>query len=127
MYSECGLNPQSRNSNGGATGLIQFMPSTARSLGTTTDALAQMSGVEQLEYVDKYLGQYLDEGGNYSAGDLYTTVFLPAYLNREVLTTSGENYYKWNSGLDVDKNGDISKADLTTRVKNKYEEALRNF
>ena len=127
MYSECGLNPQSRNSNGGATGLIQFMPSTARSLGTSTDALAKMSGVEQLEYVDKYLGQYLKEGGNYSAGDLYTTVFLPAYLKRDILTTSGENYYKWNKGLDVDKNGDISKQDLTTRVKKKYEEALKNF
>ena len=127
MYSESGLNPQAVNSNGGATGLIQFMPSTATNLGTTTGDLSGKTGVQQLEYVDKYLGQYLKEGGNYSGGDLYTIVFLPAYLNREVLTTSGENYYNWNSGLDYDGNGDISKTDLGKRVKDKYEEALRSF
>ena len=43
----------------GATGLIQFLPSTARGLGTTTDALAGMSSVEQLNYVEKYFDPLL--------------------------------------------------------------------
>ena len=127
MYSESGLNPQARNENGGATGLIQFMPDTARSLGTSTSALAQMSGVEQLEYVDKYLGQYLQEGGNYSGGDLYTTVFLLARVNREVVTDSSENYYRWNSGLDTNGDGQITKTELDKRIEDKYSKALNNF
>src|SRR5690606_22727031 len=44
--------PDVRNAAGsGAVGLIQFMPATARGLGTSTEALARMSAVEQLDYV----------------------------------------------------------------------------
>jgi hypothetical protein len=39
----------------GATGLIQFLPSTATSLGTTTDALRKMTFQQQMDWVDKYL------------------------------------------------------------------------
>ena len=44
---ESGVNPQARNATSGATGLIQFMPDTARRLGTTTDDLYKMDGVQQ--------------------------------------------------------------------------------
>ena len=55
MEFESGLNPQAVNSVSGATGLIQFLPSTASGLGTSTWSLAMMGGVEQLYYVYKYL------------------------------------------------------------------------
>ena len=128
MYSECGLKPNLVNEIG-ATGLIQFLPSTAAGLGTSTEALANMSAVEQLEYVDKFLSQYLEEGGNYSGGDLYATIFLPAYRDQEILTSSGDGtgYYEANSGVDLDGNGDISKTDLTNRIAKKYEEAYADF
>src|SRR3546814_8645614 len=45
---------QANNAGSGATGLIQFMPNTAAGLGTSTAALAQMSSVEQLQYVEQY-------------------------------------------------------------------------
>src|ERR1700741_706883 len=48
------FNPAITNSIG-ATGLIQFMPTTAKGLGTTTDALRVMTFKQQLVYVDKYL------------------------------------------------------------------------
>ena len=51
------LSPSARNSRTKATGLIQFMPATARGLGTNIDALAQMSPQEQLVFVQKYLKQ----------------------------------------------------------------------
>ncbi len=38
-----------------ATGLIQFMPYTAKNLGTSIDSLARMSFDKQMEYVYKYL------------------------------------------------------------------------
>lgn len=43
------------NTVSGATGLIQFTPSTAKRLGTTTGALAAMGSLRQMDYVEKYL------------------------------------------------------------------------
>ena len=48
----------------GATGLIQFIPSTAKSLGTTTEALAKMTPKEQMVYVEKYLLPYRGKMNN---------------------------------------------------------------
>src|SRR5437764_1478114 len=60
----------------GATGLIQFMPATAKSLGTTTGKLAAMSAVEQLDFVEKFLKP---KAGNFnSLSDLYMAVLFPA-------------------------------------------------
>lgn len=36
------------------TGLIQFMPATAKSLGMTISQLAAMTAVEQLDVVEEY-------------------------------------------------------------------------
>ncbi|MCF7847052.1 MAG: lytic transglycosylase domain-containing protein [Candidatus Gracilibacteria bacterium] len=80
MQKESGINPQARNPNGGATGLIQFMPRTAEGLGTTVDALRIMSGVEQLEYVEKYYAAYA--GKLNSVADLYMATFYPYALNK---------------------------------------------
>ena len=66
MWTESRLNAQAVNKQPGdpedplvrsvkrATGLIQFMPDTALSLGTTTKALYLMNAVDQLHYVYKY-------------------------------------------------------------------------
>lgn len=120
MNSECGLNASARNSNGGATGLIQFMPRTAKILGTSTDKLSKMSAYDQLDYVAKFFKMnkktYKMGDGPMSAGDLYSLVFLPGRANREVLTSSGELYYRANAGLDMDGDGKITKADLNRRV-----------
>ena len=51
MRWESSLNPAAVNPISGATGLIQFLPSTAKSLGTSTTALKNMSNIDQLDYV----------------------------------------------------------------------------
>jgi soluble lytic murein transglycosylase-like protein len=53
MYFETSktFRPDKINPVSGATGLIQFMPSTACTMGTTTLALKKMTNVEQLKYV----------------------------------------------------------------------------
>lgn len=62
-YESAGtFNPAIRNSIG-ATGLIQFLPSTAQKLGTTTAQLATMSFQQQLTYVEKYLTSFLQSLG----------------------------------------------------------------
>ncbi len=125
MNSESGINSKAVNKNGGATGLIQFMPATAKGLGTSTAALKNMSPIEQLDYVEKCIANSKSAAGfgpndKLSAGDLYALVFLPARAKRDVLTQSGENYYSSNTGLDLNKDGKITKEELSQRVKNKY-------
>lgn len=50
------------NPNGGARGLIQFMPDTAADLGTSTEALGRMSRTEQMKYVERYLRIHTEDG-----------------------------------------------------------------
>lgn len=61
----------------GAVGLIQFMPDTAKGLGTTTVALQKMTAVEQLDYVEKF---YKTNGvrPGMGIGELYLMTFMPA-------------------------------------------------
>ena len=115
MKSESSLNPQAVNPVTGASGLIQFMPNTAKSLGTTVEEIRKMTAVQQLPYVEKYFKSVRVQPGS-SAGRLYAYVFLPGRANREVLTQAGENYYESNKGLDVDRDGKITIADLDARL-----------
>jgi len=123
MNSESGLNSKAQNQNGGAVGLIQFMPATAKALGTTTDALRNMTPEQQLDYVEKFYlmnrKNYVKSNRQLSAGDLYTLTFLPAYVNQEVLTAQGHKYYDANKGLDTNGDGQITKSDLAQRVAKK--------
>lgn len=80
----------------GATGLIQFMESTAKELGTTTAALRQMSAVEQLDYVYKYIlmwNKRLGISKPDSYVDLYLMIFFPSAVNK------GPNYLIQSSKL----------------------------
>lgn len=115
MRSESSINPQAVNPTTGATGLIQFMPRTARSLGTTTEELRGMTAAQQMKYVEKYFDSVRLPSGA-SAGKLYAYVFLPGRANRDVLTQQGENFYEANRGLDMDRDGKITIADLDARM-----------
>ena len=105
----------------GATGLIQFMPDTAKALGTTTDKLRAMSAVEQLDYVEKFLVKNKTDAGykdsdTLDRGTLYSLVFLPGRSKRSVLTSKGENFYEQNTNLDYNKDNKITKADLNSVI-----------
>ena len=122
MRAESGLNPAAVNKNGGASGLIQFMPKTARGLGTSVEAIRNMSAVQQLDYVEKFLinakrSAGFSDGEKLSAGQLYALVFLPARAKREVLTTSDEAYYKHNSATDTNGDGKITRSEMDARAK----------
>ena len=124
MASESGISASAVNEKSGATGLIQFTKETAKGLGTSTDELAKMSRSEQFEYVKKYLdsgvGPKLKKGA--TAGDVYAKVYLPARSGNETLATEGENYYEANKGLDVNKEGKITKQGLQKRAEAKKQE-----
>ena len=64
-------------------------------------------------------------GKKMSAGDLYAITFLPARAKNNVLTTSDEKYYKFNKGLDTNKDGKITTQDLSQRLRKYIPDAAR--
>ncbi|MGN1125659.1 MAG: lytic transglycosylase domain-containing protein [Candidatus Gastranaerophilaceae bacterium] len=124
MNAESGLNSRAVNKRSGAVGLIQFLPSTAKSLGTSTQALANMSPTQQLDYVEKYLNNAKNisglKGRNLTAGDLYALIFMPSKAKNEVLTSVGNRSYSANKGLDLNKDGCITKQELGAKVMKRH-------
>ena len=113
------FSPSIRNKAGsGATGLIQFMPSTAKRLGTTTDALAGMSAVNQMDYVYAYLKPFAGRIGNLD--NLYLAIIYPNAIGRDpndVIFSSGSTAYEQNKGLDRNGDGSITAGEITSAVK----------
>lgn len=119
------FSPSVKNAAGsGAVGLIQFMPSTAKGLGTSTNALAKMTAVQQLNYVYKYFAGY--KGRLKNLGDVYMAILWPAGVGKAddyVLWNSKTKptTYRQNSGLDVNKDGVITRAECIAKVLQRYE------
>lgn len=115
--------PDIRNAAGsGATGLIQFMPSSAIGLGTTTARLAAMTAEDQLNYVYKYFRPFAGRLNN--LGDIYMAILWPAGVGKSddyVLwnKASKPTTYRQNAGLDVNKNGSITRGECLVKIKEK--------
>ena len=69
-----------RNRVSGATGLIQFIPSTAKGMGTSTGQLAQMSKLQQMRYVERYLKRKTRIAPLNTVHNLFMAVFYPAAM-----------------------------------------------
>lgn len=108
----------------GATGLIQFMPDTARELGTTTTKLKNMTNVEQLDYVYKYFLRYKSKLKDFTS--LYMVTFYPVSLNHqtdnkwifgsEVSMSRAQTVRNWNPGFDLSGNGYITISDFKQAI-----------
>lgn len=121
------FDPAIKNAAGsGATGLIQFMPTTARALGTTVEALAGMTALAQLDYVEKYFIPY--RGRLKTLEDVYMAILYPAAIGKPVshaLFTSGSIAYEQNKGLDENRDGKITLAEISGKVRAKYEKGMK--
>ncbi|WP_139977859.1 peptidoglycan-binding domain-containing protein [Nocardioides litoris] len=105
-----------RNPRSSATGLIQFMDSTARGLGTTTGDLARMSPTEQLRYVERYFEPHRGRLGDLES--VYTSILAGRpHSGDDALFTQGERAYRPNRELDVDHDGVITAAEATAHVR----------
>ncbi len=116
IYFESKFDPAATNLAGsGATGLIQFMPSRAIALGTTTEELAKMTAKEQMKYVKKYFS-----ADNLGAGNLKKlrdnptrqnfnmAVFYPKGIGQDPSTELPQEYQAQNPGIKT-------LADYTTK------------
>lgn len=130
MYKESRLNEKAVNSRGGATGLIQFMPATAQSLGTSTAALKAMTNVEQLDYVYKYYKPYITKLNSYP--DLYLATFFPAALGKAddyILQTSklsAAAIADANPGIDLNKDRKITVGEFKRYCFEQFSTATQN-
>jgi peptidoglycan hydrolase-like protein with peptidoglycan-binding domain len=98
----------------GATGLIQFLKSTAKNLGTTTDKLAKMSAVTQLEFVEKYFKPFIGKLSTLEA--VYTSILSGSPKKPDaVLFKAGTPAYKLNP-LDWNEDGIITAREAATPV-----------
>ena len=112
-----------------AIGLIQFMPSTASALGTSTEELGQMTPEDQLNYVWKYFAPR--KGRLKNLGDIYMAILWPGGIGKAddaVLFNVNGPYrvqYAQNKGLDVNQNGLITKAEAVQKVQLRFDEGLQ--
>lgn len=103
-----------------ATGLLQFMPSTSKSLGTTVDKLKAMTNIQQLDYVERYLAYY--KGLFKSFVDLYLAVFFPLAIGKpddfiiETKRLKASVIAKQNPVFDLNKDQKITKAEIKKRL-----------
>lgn len=132
MWSESKLNPYARNLAGSsAVGLIQWTSSTANTIGTTTAQLLNMSNVEQLDWVERYLLYAMSitkvsKIKDYD--DLYLLVFYPAAIGKGDAWVFPSNVYRQNAGMDINKDGQLSIADFKAFIRNKIPaEYLKDF
>lgn len=123
MWFESRLNPQATNPISKAQGLIQFMPSTARSLGTTTDVLKRMSNVQQLDYVLAYLRPY--KGRMKTWVDVYLAVFYPRAMGNPNFVITSDIVAKQNKIFDLNKDLDISVKEIETVLRKQIPEKYR--
>ena len=123
MNSESKVDHRAVNIASNATGLIQFMPDTARGLGTTVEALKKMSNVQQLDYVKKYF-----QGGKYNSYlDLYLKTFYPKALNEkdnyilgsEVSDARARKIAQQNKAIDLNKDGYITLGEFKKWTKSR--------
>jgi|DEB0MinimDraft_6_1074348.scaffolds.fasta_scaffold00033_6 hypothetical protein len=149
MYNESKFDKNVENLKGsGATGLIQWMPKTAKELGTTTKRLKEMTHEEQLDYVYKYFDLVKRRYRPLeNLTDTYLAVLYPKALNAQsyfaaqrlkhpgvkrwgrdfntyVLYASPSKAYKQNIGLDEDRDGKVTIFDIEAHVQRKYPSAF---
>lgn len=100
-----------------ATGLIQFMPKTAKYLGTSTQELYKMNNVQQLDYVHKY---FLPAKGKMkSFEDVYQYTFYPYSVGKPedyiIGSEKGLDYAKklvQQNPLDLNHDGHLTVAEF---------------
>ncbi len=108
---------QPNMAGGSARGLIQFMPDTARGLGTTSEALTRMTPVQQLDYVEKYFGN-----GRYTTVEgLYSKVLAGHAVNDPdgVLFREGTRAYRANRGVDINRDGLVTAGEAAAKVRDR--------
>ena len=137
MNFESGMNPkEGAGKKNKAVGLIQFTNNAIKelnknySLNLTKDKITAMNAEEQIDIVGKYLKMCISRASRLrnktklDAADLYSVIILPGRAGSDILCRKGEKnangkllrYYESNAGIDVGKDGIITRADVLAKL-----------
>lgn len=125
MAFETGKKFNTGSHGNGACGLIGFRSQTAAELGTSVTALAKMSPVQQLDYVEKYLIRWNTKDRVNTFTDLYITIFTPAYVTQSDSFKIGDSngnqtqkaiYSANKAAFDKTNKGNFTKGDIGRTV-----------
>lgn len=105
------------------------MPSTAKSLGTTTAALAALTPEDQLRYVYEYFKPY--KGRLHNLGDVYMAILWPNGVEKPdhyVLFDKSKvpKTFRQNAGLDLNKDGLVTRAECLVKINEKLAKGLKS-
>jgi hypothetical protein len=120
------FSPSVQNPQSHATGLIQFLSSTAKNMGTTITDLANMTDIGQLDWVYKYLLPY--KGRMRNLDDVYLAVFMPKHMGKSsdtVVAQAGTDAYEQNKGFDSTDKGYFTVGDITSVIHGVYNAGLK--
>ncbi len=102
-------------------GLIQFGKDAATDVGTTQAKLIKMTAEEQLDYVYAFFKPYAGRLKDFS--DVYLRILWPAAVGKPadfILFIEGKGKaYVQNRGLDINKDGRITKAEAAAKAQQK--------
>lgn len=113
FYIESRIKPTEKNSKSGASGIYQAMWFTLPK-GMTTAKFRTLSATEQLKYYRQYITPYKSYIRPGHIEDLYVANICPAALinKQEVLYKRPSKEYNQNTGLDINKDGKITRKDI---------------
>lgn len=121
---ESNFNEKAVNKYTGASGIIQFMPTTAQELGYNISQVRAMTFNEQAKLAKKYLEKKNARG--LRGVDLYLSVFYPVSVGKENFVYPN-SVYSVNSGLDYDKNGKLTYSDIKRFFESKKAQTVKDY
>lgn len=115
-----------------AYGLLQWIASTQKAIGTSRAELERLGATGQLKYVEAFFRKYLPRIPTI-AGDYYAVTYgrsdaigkPDSYVldAKNATSPASRNRYNLNAGLDFDKDGAITIGDLRTFVARRINKA----
>lgn len=129
------FSPSIKNPVSSATGLIQFMDATVKAMARQYPALASMApngrardlasltAVQQLSWVYYYFKAFGSDLSNWSVEDVYMAILLPVMIGKPLDAPMkwSQSAYRVNRGLDLDKNGTVTKREATGNIRRLYQ------
>ena len=131
---------KAKGSKSSAVGLIQFTGTAVTDMNKrraaeglppiSKDQLSKMSFTEQMDHVQDYLQDTLKERnfkGEVGRDDLYAAILAPSSLNKSntaAVYSRGSKAYSANKSLDTNRDGKITRNEMTARVESWYDRGM---
>lgn len=126
IFIESGYKPDAKNPKSTAQGLIQCLKSTRESLGVHGE-LTDYSAIQQVGIIHHYFNRKISTVGAENINsfiDFYMLVFYPRASSKPLnytLFRQGSKAYKANKGYDLNKDGEVKKAEIASFINRKIE------